>query len=191
MKQPLSLIAHAGILAMIGALAGCATTPDARTIAEAVPSVNVRLAPRHDIARHGIGASDDPLEAPMALLHQRDEFVPFVVELELPRAVSVSIDGAVRDPDGAEAARLYGPDELRDYWKARLSSTNRSLPRLLSAIDRHYVPKLDFNARRGRWEYYVMCIGKAPIPRPSTARISVTIDGGEPREFTFALEKTK
>jgi len=169
--------------------AGCSSSPKVNP--DAKPEVHVRLAPDRDLARYGVTASDDPFYPPVQLFSRivgnQKEFVAIVIDLVLPEASRVSIEGNIADTNGDIVARLYGINEITEFWKASLPGGEPTLAGRIQAINRYYAPSLNFTARKGHREYYVACVGTSPIPRPSTAELFITLGDGAPKSFYFDL----
>lgn len=172
----------------LGFAGGCATTPSAPITS---PEVTVNLVPERYLARYAVPFTNDPFYAPNTLLMSRNEFVTMAVTIALPEAARVVINGDVRDSDGTSIARLYTKEELRDYWLARGREADPDMVKRLEYLDRFYVPKLDFTERKGRFEYYVVMVGKLPLPRPAKAILSVALGGNDPQQFEFDLPPSK
>ncbi len=164
---------------------GCASTPQADP--NAPPEVKVRLVPERDLARHGVSFTEDPLVVPLQFLSVKQEFVVVSIYLSLPRATRVTIDADVKAENGDIVAKLYSLDEMRDFWSNRSHTNDPALPRRLQVLDKWYAPSFNFTARKGHREYYVVCVGKNPIHRPSDAEVFVSLDEGELQSFYLPL----
>ncbi len=166
---------------------GCATIAAPIT----TPDVTAKLVPDRDLAQHGVSFTADPFLAPATLLMPQDEFVTMTITLALPLAAHVTISGGVEDGTGKSIARLYSKQELHDYWLARGRAQDPDMVKRLSYLDTFYVPSLAFAGFRGRHEYYVVMVGKRPLPRPATVILAVSLGVGDPKQFAFELPPFK
>ena len=104
------------LLALSLALVGCASVPSGTT----GPVVAGKILSRADLGVYGGSRSVNPFIAQSALLlGSPDEFVVFELDLTLPQAARILIDGSVTDASGAEVAMLYSPQEMHRYWEIR------------------------------------------------------------------------
>jgi hypothetical protein len=178
----------------IAAVSGCSSSPKANP--DAKPVVNARLAPENDLFRHGVGNAENPFIVPARISDAlfaggRKEFVVLAVDLTLPKAEQVSIEANVKDTKGDIVARLFSKEDLYDFWKKVYPRDDPSLSKCLMVIDWYYPPSSEFKAKSGHREYFVACVGKAPIARPATAELSVAVGEDEPQFFTFDLLPSK
>jgi hypothetical protein len=186
MKRPYAFgVAILGLAAAY-ALLSCASSP--KMDPNALPEIQVRLAPERDLAHRGVSFTVDPLVPPLRLFEKSDEFVSFAIEIRSPKPIHVAFDGDVKSENGELVARLYTADELRDYWKARTTRGDKNLNGRLEVINRYYAPSLSFDVRSGNHEYYLVCVGKNPLPRPAEAELFVSIGDEAPQSFFFPLE---
>jgi len=164
---------------------GCTSTPPVTS-----PEVAATIAPERDLAQYGVPFSSDPFLSPFTLLMSTDEFVTLKIRIALPEAARVDISGDVEAPDGTKLARLYSRQDMHTYWVGRGRDGDPDMVKRNGYIDRFYAPDLDFSARAGRTEYYVVMIGKSPIPRPAKAILTVML-GSESQRFELDLPPIK
>jgi hypothetical protein len=185
-----ALFAYALCAATLAALSSCASAP--KTENSDKPPVSARLVAEDDIYRHGVGNGENPFIVPIrifdAMSGGRKEFVIMNFELNLPQSAIVNVDADVKDSNGEIIGRLYSKDDLIKFWKSITSGEESSITqKRVMVLDWYYVPSLEFKAKAGHREYYVVCVGKAPIARPSTAELAVIIGDADPQFFYFDL----
>jgi hypothetical protein len=188
MKPARSLGLLAAVSAIVLVVAACATGPHAGSGAP----VSVTVLSSRDMGSYGPTYNSNPFIAPDAFIKgSPDEFVVLDVTLALPDSATVNIDAAVTDEAGTTVARMYSLDDMRRYWSDWGDQSEKNSRTRIETLVRWYPPSSQFVAHKGGSEYIIVLIGKRPIPRPSTAAISVSINAVEQGPFTYALPPRK
>ena len=174
----------AAVLTTAVLVASCASAPPSGK-----PEVSVQIVSARDVSGYGMDWTTNPFLAPSLLARGTpDEFVVLAITTWLPGPLSVGVDATVTNSAGDEVARMYGLQEMHDYWSNWGDQYDKPAETRLVTLDRYYIPSYpSFDAPKGKRTYYAVLIGKKPIARPSTVRATVSLGDQEPQVFTFDM----
>lgn len=171
------------VLALAAALSSCAT---AKPVLE--PSVSIKLVHQKDVKSGVLGNNqqENPYMQPSSIIRkQEDEFVVLRLFVNVPEKADVSVKASVLQADGTQGAVLQTRESLQDFWTKwegdPILNKNRSI-----TLDQTYIPDTYFVAGKGRNDYYIVLIGKYPIPRPARVQAEVRVFGLP--AYTFEAE---
>jgi hypothetical protein len=131
----------------------------------------------------------NPYQAPGGLISHPDEFVVLRFVVVAAQKAEVSVDSITAlNPDGGRVAKYVYIDGLSDYinsWNAFTRAQS------IQVVQNTYLPGDHFQVGPGHHTYYAVLIGKNPIPRPFTVEADVSVDDGQPRNFSFNVTDSK
>jgi hypothetical protein len=152
--------------------------------------VAVRVLDRSEIkSRWGSVASANPFLEPRGLIKgQSDEFVVIEVDFFLSARSSLSIDAYAEGADGQTVAWMKDAAAFSDYWF--VWDTMGDSSKRAAKIQSDYLRMKTFSYPRGNHRFYVVLIGKNPLPRPATIRVAVQMADGT-HNWDLPLESKK
>lgn len=163
---------------------GCATAPASEPSS---PSASVKLLSKAEIKDAcGVSASVNPFLAPSGMIKgQPDEFVVLDIELALPSRMEVEVTASAETSEGKQVAYMKDATSLSEYWVIwePMGSANTRQDK----IENYCLPASNYTYSKGLRHYFVVLVGKNPLPRPSIAKVQVTIQGQEPKAFFIDL----
>lgn len=165
-------------------LVSCATTNLASTTTELLTA---RLLDKSAIKLdYGTKWTDNPYLEPAGIVTgQKQEFAIIELRFALPSPRQVSISASLEDQNGQSVADFYNRDALHHFWATWDELGNSSARD--AKIDNACLDSTSIRVPKWNKSYYVVFIGKNPIPRPAVAKIQVQIEGEDTREFRFEL----
>lgn len=183
MKQdiPMRSIAILVAFALTLASVGCITPPLPTEV-----SISARLLPRAAIlSRYGKKAGENPFIEPSGIfMGQREEFAVVELGISLPAKSTLSIAAQL---DGSEGpgAELKLREDFHLYWSTYEDIEGGYLRS--SKIDSACPISAQFDSSAGTRTYYLVFVGKNPIPRPAEISVQVVIKGQPMKAFTIPL----
>jgi hypothetical protein len=176
-------------LAVAMSLAACASSP--RTSASVPITAALRLAPEEElVAIYGKQYQENPYIAPWTVLLGRpEEFIVLRLELSTPAATAVELDVRAADADGREVASFRDRENMKQYC-AMYGAEAAEIRRRFAILDRSCAPSDAFKVRAGVSVYYIVLMGKRPLPE-TRLRARVLVDGGIAASLDETLEAGK
>jgi len=112
------------------------------------------------------------------------------MDLELPSKTDVDFTAYVQDSTGKKTAEYKDLESMRFFWSYWETDREKDNQRSLT-LTQTYAPRQFFTARRGRSSYYIVLMGKNPLPRPATIFAQVNVAGLELMTFEWELPPAK
>jgi len=177
---------------LAGALSGCAGVPKVVDPSGVDLSLS-RLTERQMLALYGAGTDDDPnpYVTPGSLLSSSDaEYIVLRLDVVAARRALISLNEVTaRDDSGKQLATLYTWPDFK-AWLKSWSMDDKVLNIEYVKAESSYIPGMDFQVGVGRRSYYLVLIGKRPIPKPCTVLGSFSIDSDTTKNFTVEVPKS-
>jgi len=164
--------------------ASCASVPERGT----EPGVELQLLTRSDLKRmYGSNFSTNPYIEPHNLItRQPREFAVLRLRLALADRLPVSVIAKVVGADGAELARHYDLEYMKDFTST-WGTGDVDVSRRINILEHSYLQSLNFTGYRGSRDYMIILMGNYPMPRPATVQAQVVVGSGEAKLFDFEL----
>jgi hypothetical protein len=165
-------------------LAGCVSAPKVSDPSGVDISV-VRLTSDQALMSFGAAPTDaNPYRTPGGMMMgYPHELIVLRFTVVAAKKAQISIDGiTATGSDGSDVAKYYYIDDYTNYvtsWQGDLAVKKAQV------VQDTYLPGDHFQAWLGHHTYYAVLVGKNPIPRPYQAKVSISVDDGTPRIFTF------
>ena len=140
------------------------------------PSVAVRVLNRSEIkSRWGAISSANPFLEPRGLIKgQPDEFIVIEVDFFLPARSSLSFDASAEGADGQTVAWMKDAAAFFDYWS--VWDTMGDSSKRAATIQSDYLRGKAFAYPSGNHRYFLVLVGKNPLPRPATIRVAAQME---------------
>jgi len=117
------------------------------------------------------------------------EFVVLKIAINAISQTDIMVDQiAAIGTDGKPVARYYDLPEFCDYLSG-WASLSKILPQNLEIAKDTYLPGPDFQTRKGQRTYYAVLIGKNPLPRPFTIKVSLGFNNAPERQFSIDVTR--
>jgi hypothetical protein len=153
---------------------GCTSLPP-----PAEPKATVGLLGPSEVAspRFGALSESNPYLARTPLIGKpKEEFIVLQIDIALPANTQVSVAASALSGDGHIAAEVMSAEKLVTYgaaWINNLADSKTRERRIRST----YLPAQMFDAKAGTSTYYLVLMGKYPIPRPCSILCAVLFNG--------------
>ncbi len=184
MKQNIRSVMVPCMVALLFVFVSCETSPDIMT-----PSFSVTLESEASLKNSLLGAywSENPYLEPSGIFTgMKNEFVVLRMNIELPVATDVDFTAYVQDSAGKIVAEYKDLDSMRFFWSNWMTDQERNNQRSVT-LTQTYAPRQVFTARKGTRSYYIVLMGKNPLPRPATVFAQVYVKGLESQTFEWEL----
>jgi len=115
---------------------------------------------------------------------QREEFAVVELVINLPARSTVSLGAQLDGPEGP-GAELKLREDFHSYWSTYEDIDGAYLRS--SKIDVACPISSQFDSPAGKRTYYLVFVGKNPIPRPAVISVQVVVKGQPMESFTIPL----
>ncbi len=139
--------------------------------------------------RHDGGSTfvENPYLIPEGMIKGKpNEFIVLKVDFALTAPALVEVQAKAVNPEGAPVAPLFSIEDMKTFWEAWPAKESDVLRRL-DRLERTYMPELITKAPKGSTTWYLVFVGKNPIPRPTKVVVKAFIGEGAPASFEFDL----
>jgi len=104
-----------------------------------------------------------------------EEFVVFKLEIDTPTPSRITWSADIIDSNGKAVADYKDLKKLTFFWEDFPGLDDDAVNRS-SVLSHTYIPSQSFISYKGHKEYYIVCFGKYPLPRPYSVTATVSID---------------
>lgn len=169
------------VLVLALALSACVSAPPPTEVA-----ISARLLDKAALkSAYGSKAGENPYIEPVGLvMGQREEFAVVELKVSLPAKATVSLSAQLDGPEGPGAELKYR-DDFHAYWSIYEDMPGTTLRS--SKIDAVCLPSGQFESKAGTRAYYLVFVGKNPIPRPAEISVQVVVKGQPMKAFILPL----
>jgi hypothetical protein len=134
---------------------------------------------------------ENPYIEPRSLLKGREnEFVVLGFYFNLPAGSTFEIEAHAINDELGIVAEIQSIEQMGEFWSVWTGNEKLNRQRD-SVLSQTYVPSLAVNTMKKRSTYYVVLMGKYPIPRPTIISGKLIINGSKIKTFKFELPELK
>ncbi len=174
------------VLCALSLFVSCASSPGN---AARISTVNVSMLSQDEVRHTGSGSTftENPYLVPEGIVKGKPyEFIVLRVDFKLESATTVEIQAKTIDANGLSNVPLFGLEEMKSLWEA-WPGKEADVLRRSDALERTYMPALVQKSSRGSRTWYLVFVGKNPIPRPTKVAVKAFIGESAPSVFEFEL----
>lgn len=132
--------------------------------------------------------NDNPYLPPQGLIQGKPyELAVVKIDANLVAAADFEMQARLVGAEGKDSAVLYSLEDMRYFW-ASWPGSEGDIMRRLDRLERSYLPSLRFRAPRGSSTWYLVFVGKNPIPRPATVLVKAFIGQSAPYSAELPLD---
>lgn len=167
-------------------LDSCASSPGK---AARESSVNIAMMSQEELRLSGGGSTfkENPYLVPEGLIKGKsNEFIVLRADFYLATAATVEIQVNALDPVGASVLDIMNLEDMKSFWEA-WPGKEADIMRRSDWLERTYIPSLVQKSVRGSRTWYLVFVGKNPIPRPTKVLVKAFIGESAPSLFEFDL----
>jgi hypothetical protein len=177
------LTAFLGI-ALLLSLAACATAPKGME-----DSVHIVIVPKEELkAKFGSNFRTNPFLAPSTvMMGEPVEFVVLRVEVNASRKADLLVNASINGAEGQEMAKASSLNEMTEFWRM-WQDDDVTMDKRQSTLESCYLRDAHIAVKPGRDAYYLVLMGKKPIPRPSAVIAGYKLGDAEAVGLKIALD---
>lgn len=167
----------------IASVWSCASAPEAIQ-----PYASIRVMTVDELqSAYGYSFEVNPYLEPSALIRGKPyEFSVLRIEISTSGSAAAVLSASVVGADGTVLASAKDLEQMKLFWDM-WEGSDPNKGRRLTSLERSYLPGYSFEQKPGRRVYYLVLMGKNPLPRPATIEATLLVEGLDPVIFSQAL----